>query len=130
MLRYINFGALCLGFLKVSQLFAKYRGDDSAEDYASSIQIIEGLMIFLTYGLILSFGVVGIKKAVVKARDMDAAEIKAKIKSIRSSRGGLGAQKQKPAAEVALSEGGINAAPPDATTTHAESSGAAVLSQV
>ena len=81
-----------MGFLNVSQRFAEYRNDNSATDYASSINLIEGLMTVLTYGLFLSFGAVAIKKMVVKARSMDAAELGAKIKSIRS-RGTSGGSK-------------------------------------
>ena len=40
-------------------------------------------MTFLTYALFLSFAVVAIKKAFVKVRSLDAAEIGAKIKNIR-----------------------------------------------
>ena len=84
-LRYINFGALCLGFLKVSQLFAEHREDDSANDYDASIDTIEALMTFLTYGLFLSFGGVAIKKAVVKARNVDKTKLVEKIRNIRSN---------------------------------------------
>ena len=83
--RYINFGALCLGFLNVSQLFAEYRDDENADDYTSSIDLIEGLMTVLTYGLFLSFGGVAIKKAVVKARDVDKTKLLEKVRNIRSS---------------------------------------------
>jgi len=69
----------------VTQEFAKFREDKSREeDVNSQISIIEGLMTFLTYSLFLSFGAVAIKKAFVKVRSLDAAEIKAKIKNIRS----------------------------------------------
>ena len=68
----------------MTQNFAEYRNDDTrTEDVDSQISIIEGLMTVLTYSLFLSFAVVGIKKAFVKARSLDAAEIGAKIKNLR-----------------------------------------------
>ena len=79
----------------MTQTFAEYRNDDTrTEDVDSQISIIEGLMTFLTYSLILSFAVVGIKKAFVKARSLDAAEIGAKIKNLCSC-------KKKPSDEAA-----------------------------
>jgi len=88
--RYINFGVLCLQFLVLSRLYAELVDPDSADNFDASISIIEVLMIFLTYGLFLSFGGVAIKKAVVKARSVDAADLGAKISSFfsRKSSGG------------------------------------------
>ena len=80
----------------MTQNFAEYRNDDTrTEDVDSQISIIEGLMTVLTYSLFLSFAVVGIKKAFVKARSLDAAEIGAKIKNLRPFR------KMKPRDEAA-----------------------------
>ena len=68
----------------MTQRFAEYRNDETRTgDVASQISIIEGLMTFLTYALFLSFAVVAIKKAFVKVRSLDVAEISAKIKNIR-----------------------------------------------
>ena len=79
----------------MTQNFAEYRNDDTrTEDVDSQISIIEGLMTVLTYSLFLSFAVVGIKKAFVKARSLDAAEIGAKIKNLCSC-------KKKPRDEAA-----------------------------
>ena len=72
MLRYINFGALCLGFLKVSQLYSEITDPGSEDDFDTSVTLIETLMTVLTYGLFLSFGVVGGNKALVKVRGCTA----------------------------------------------------------
>ena len=113
-----------MGFLEVSNLYSEL-ADPGSEGYDSTIGIIEGLMTVLTFGLFLSFAVVGIRKAVVKARSMDSTKIKAKIKNIRSRRG-LGAM--KPAAEAAteieLRTAGAGSAPPEATTPHHANSAA------
>ena len=93
--RYLNFGALCLLLLEVTQNFAEYRNDDTrTEDVDSQISIIEGLMTFLTYSLFITFAADGTKKAFVKARSLDAAEIGAKIKNLCSC-------KKKPSDEAA-----------------------------
>ena len=71
MLRYINFGALCLGFLKVSQLYSEITDPGSEDDlFDTSVTLIETLMTVLTYGLFLSFGGVGGKKALAKVQSM------------------------------------------------------------
>ena len=109
--RYINFGALCLLLLEVTQEFALFRNDKTRiGDVNSQISIIEGLMTFLTYALFLSFGVVAIKKAFVKVRSLDVAEVSAKIKNIRSRSSDKAAGDKAPkletraAVEIELSE--------------------------
>ena len=94
----------------MTQNFAEYRNDDTrTEDVDSQISIIEVLMAVLTYSLFLSFAVVGIKKAFVMARRLDAAEIGAKIKNLRpfgkkKPRDEAAEFETRAAAEIELSE--------------------------
>ena len=83
--RYINFGALCLNFLGVSQDYAELVDPENADEYDSAASIIKGLMSVLTFALLLSFGGVAIKKAVTKARAVDKAALGAKIRDRSSS---------------------------------------------
>ena len=73
--RYINFGALCLQFLSIAQEYAKFTDPSSVTEHDTSIAVIEVLMTLLTYGLLLSFGVVAIKKGVAKARSVNTKEL-------------------------------------------------------
>ena len=86
--RYINFGALCLTFLQVSKDYAKLIDPKNANTFDSATSIIKGLMSVLTFGLLLSFGGVAIKKLVTKARAVDKAELGAKIRGRSSSLAG------------------------------------------
>ena len=65
---YINFGALSMNYLKVSQTLAHFVDPASVDEYSASIATIGILMQLLTFGLFLSFGGVAIKEALVKAR--------------------------------------------------------------
>ena len=58
--------------------YAKLVDPDNADEFVNATSIIKGLMSVLTFGLLLSFGVVAIKKAVTKARAVDKAELGAK----------------------------------------------------
>ena len=86
--RYINFGALCLNFLQVSKDYAELTNPENANTFDSATSIIKGLMSVLTFGLLLSFGGVAIKKLVTKARAVDKAELGAKIRGRSSSLAG------------------------------------------
>ena len=86
--RYINFGALCLNFLQVSKDYAELTNPENANTFDSATLIIKGLMSVLTFGLLLSFGGVAIKKLVTKARAVDKAELGAKIRGRSSSLAG------------------------------------------
>ena len=79
--RYINFGAFCMQVLVFSRDMARRDGDEElAEENEGSIEVIGGIMEFLTFGLLLSFGGVAIKKAVVKAQSTDLSDLRAKVK--------------------------------------------------
>ena len=84
--RYINFGALWLQFLLVAQEYAKLTDPSSVAEHDTSIAVIEVLMTLLTYGLLLSFGVVAIKKGVAKARSVDTKKLGAKIRNLTSKK--------------------------------------------
>ena len=53
---YINFGALAMNYLEVSQTLAHYVDPGSVDEYDASIAAIGLLMQLLTFGLFLSFG--------------------------------------------------------------------------
>ena len=86
MRRYINFGALCLQFLLIAQEYAKLTDPSSVAEHDTNIAVIEVLMTLLTYGLLLSFGVVAIKQGIAKARSMDTKELVAKIRNLTSKK--------------------------------------------
>ena len=88
---YINFGALSMNYLEVSQTLAHYVDPGGVDEYDASIAAIGLLMQLLTFGLFLSFGGVAIKAAVMKARGLDLDALRDKFSSPR-------ANKKKPAA--------------------------------
>ena len=68
---YINFGALAMNYLKVSQTLAHYVDPGSVDEYDASIAAIGLLMQLLTFGLFLSFGGVATKKGFAKASSFE-----------------------------------------------------------
>ena len=67
--------------LVFSRDMARRDGDEElAEENEGSIEVIGGVMEFLTFALFLSFGGVAIKKAVVKAQSTDLSDLRAKVK--------------------------------------------------
>ena len=67
--------------LVFSRDVARRDGDDElAEENEGSIEVIGGVMEFLTFALFLSFGGVAIKKAVTKAQSTDLSGLRAKVK--------------------------------------------------
>ena len=67
--------------LVFSRDMARRDGDEElAEENEGSIEVIGGIMEFLTFGLILSFGGVAIKQAVIKAQSTDLSDLRAKAK--------------------------------------------------
>ena len=73
---YINFGALSMNYLKVSQTLAHFVDPGSVDEYDASIAAIGLLMELLTFGLFLSFGGVAMKKGFVKAQAADLKRVK------------------------------------------------------
>ena len=78
---YINFGALSMNYLKVSQTLAHFVDPGNVDEYDASIAAIGILMQLLTFGLFLSFGGVAIKAAVMKARGTSLSELRGRIAS-------------------------------------------------
>ena len=68
------------------QEYAKLTDPSSVAEHDTSIAVIEVLMTLLTYGLLLSFGVVAIKQGIAKARSMDTKELVAKIRNLTSKK--------------------------------------------
>ena len=80
--RYINFGALCMNFLKVSKNYAELTDPDRADGYDAPISAIQSLMSVLTFGLLLSFAGVGIKKAYVAVQSTSLSDLHARARSL------------------------------------------------
>ena len=86
---YINFGALTMNYLEVSQTLAHFVDlGSSVDEYDAYLAAIGILMQLLTFGLLLSFGAVAIKRGFAKARSVDLK----RAKSV--SRGLFGASQQ------------------------------------
>ena len=79
---YINFGALSMNYLVVSKSLAEFVDPDRIAGFDARISAIAVLMELLTFGLILSFGGVAIKKAVLKARQTRASGLRDRILTI------------------------------------------------
>merc|ERR1712166_166917 len=88
---YINFGALSMNYLVVSKSLADFVDPGRIAGLDARISAIAVLMEVLTFGLILSFGGVAIKKAVAKARQTSLADLRTRISSSlnKRSRGNL-----------------------------------------
>ena len=82
--RYINFGALCMNFLEVSEDYAELTDPDHADEYNAPISAIQTLMTILTFGLLLSIGGVGIKKAFVTIRSANLSDLRARAINLSS----------------------------------------------
>ena len=110
---YINFGALSMNYLKVSQTLAHFVDPDSIDEYDASIAAIGIIMQLLTFGLFLSFGGVAIKAAVVKARATSLSEIRGRISSA-FSRGRSQTDSNAPSSPAITSD---QSDPPDSTSS-------------
>ena len=129
---YINFGALTMNSLTVSQTLASLLDPSSVDEYDAPIAAIGILMQVLTFGLLVSFGGVAIKKGALKASGL---ELPASVRSRFASASVViqsGAQKgrQLPASvrrhisgflssTAEASAIGGNESPPDRTTDFA-----------
>ena len=83
--RYINFGALCINFLEVSKNYAELTDPDSVGKYSTPISAIQSLMSVLTFGLLLSFGGVGIKKVYLAVRSANINDLAVRARSFGRS---------------------------------------------
>ena len=106
---YINFGALTMNYLELSQAFAHYVDPGSVDEYDAPISAISIIMQVLTIGLFLCFGGVAVTKGVAKARGLD-------LDALRDKFGSLRANKKKPAAAGLQLSVRPHSSPPIATT--------------
>ena len=77
-----------MNFLEVSKSYAMLTDPGRVEDYDASISAIQNLMVVLTFGLLISFGGVGFKKAYLAARSTSMRGMVARVaRSFGRSRG-------------------------------------------
>ena len=88
-----------MNFLAVSKDYAEFTDPDRAAEYDAPISTIQSLMSVLTFGLLLSFAGVGIKKAYVAARSTSLSDIRARARSFKRSRGGSATPSEAPRLE-------------------------------
>ena len=107
--RYINFGALCMNFLEVSKDYAELTDPDRADGYDAPISAIQSLMSVLTFGLLLSFGGIGFKKAYIAARSTSLGNLRTRASSFWRTRGDSAAAPGDGPNEVPGGFGGLTA---------------------
>ena len=94
---YINFGAIMMNSLALSQTLAHFVDRGSVDEYDAPIAAIGIIMQLLTFGLLLSFGGVGIKMGFAKAQGLRLdgrlssmpSRIKTAVSSLRPGATGL-----------------------------------------
>lgn len=86
-----------MNFLEVSKSYAMLTDPGRANEYDASISAIQSLMVVLTFGLLLSFGGVGFKKAYLAARSTSMRGMAARVtRSFGRSRGKSAAPSDAP----------------------------------
>ena len=104
---YINFGALTMNSLVLSQTLARIVEPASVDEYDAPIIAISLLMQLLTFGTFLSFGGVAIKKGATKAHNLDVrGGMSAGMSAIRSRFGSSANRAETPAIAEAQGGGG------------------------